>query len=116
MSDTRLQDDYNLQVRGSDIFVSLFKTKAGQFTGQEFDAAFDQFKKTGKPRIYTYFREATVSLSGAKREDLNSLWDFKDKLIALGHFFTPYESAEHLKRHFKDQLERLIDQRPHGSS
>jgi internalin A len=103
MSDTRLQDDYNRRVRTCDIFITLFKTKAGKFTGEEFDVAFDQFRKTGKSKIYTYFREGTVSLSQARRDDLTSLWDFKDKLTELGHFFTPYESAEHLKRHFKDQ-------------
>jgi hypothetical protein len=109
MSDGRLQEEYNAQVRACDIFVSLFKTKAGRFTGEEFDVAFEQFKKTGRPRIYTYFREGVVSLSQANRQDLTSLWDFKDRLTSLGHFFTTYESEEHLKRHFRDQLDMLID-------
>jgi hypothetical protein len=45
MSATRSQDEYNQAVRESDIFVSLFATKAGQFTVEEFDAALAQFQK-----------------------------------------------------------------------
>ncbi|WP_284616388.1 COR domain-containing protein [Aquabacterium humicola] len=109
MSETRLQDDYNKEVRACDVFVSLFETKAGAFSAEEFSVAFDQFRRTGKPRIYTYFKEANVSLSRAKRQDLESLWAFKDKLTELGHFFTSYESSEHLKRHFRDQIDLLLD-------
>jgi internalin A len=109
MSGTRLQDEYNARVRACDIFVSLFRTKAGQFSGEEFDVAFDQFRKTGKPKVYRYFKEGTVSVSQANRDDFTPLWDFKDKLTGLGHYWTPYESTEHLKRHFRDQLELLLD-------
>ena len=53
MSQTSLQDEYNKAVQESDIFVMLFWTKVGKFTGEEFENAFGQFKKTGKPLIYT---------------------------------------------------------------
>ena len=61
MSETRLQDEYNKAVRDCDIFVSLFFTKTGRFTEEEFDTARSQFKKTGRPRIYTFFKDAMVS-------------------------------------------------------
>src|SRR5690606_14407159 len=32
MSETRLQDEYNKEIRDCDIFVSLFFTKTGKFT------------------------------------------------------------------------------------
>jgi len=57
MSETRLQDEYNQEVRKCDIFVSLFFTKTGKFTKEEFETAFEQFNKTGKPQIYTYFKK-----------------------------------------------------------
>ncbi len=38
MSETRLQDEYQ-EVRECDIFVSLFMTKTGTFTEEEFDVA-----------------------------------------------------------------------------
>ncbi|MCH9659743.1 MAG: leucine-rich repeat domain-containing protein, partial [Bacteroidetes bacterium] len=40
MSKTRLQDEYNNVAKHSDIFVSLFFTKVGMYTLEEFEAAF----------------------------------------------------------------------------
>lgn len=66
MSETRLQDEDIKEVRACDIFVSLFKTKAGKFTAEEFDIAFEQFQKTGKPRIYSYFKGGIVNSGRSK--------------------------------------------------
>jgi hypothetical protein len=107
MSETRLQDEYNKAVRASDIFVSLFFTKTGKFTDEEFDHAHDQFKKTGKPRIYTFFKNADVK-TGAITDEILTLLQFKKKLKDLGHFHTDYNDAEHLKRQFRDQLDKLL--------
>jgi Leucine-rich repeat (LRR) protein len=108
ISETRLQDEYNEAVRNCDIFVSLFFTKTGKFTEEEFDAAYCQFKETGKPLIYTFFKNANVktgSLLKAKA-DLMSMLTFQEKLEKLGHFYTDYDDIEHLKRQFRDQLEK----------
>ena len=51
MSMTRLQDEYNKEVSTADIFVSLFMTKTGRYTEEEFDIAYKAFKATGKPLI-----------------------------------------------------------------
>jgi internalin A len=96
-------------VRASDVFISLFGTKAGKYTEQEFDAAFGQFTANGSPRIYTYFKETHVKASSAHREDLLSLWAFQDKLKELGHYPTDYENIEHLKLQFRTQLDKLLD-------
>lgn len=107
MSKTRLQDEYNRAIRECDLFVSLFMTKTGKYTEEEFDVARRTFEETGKPLIYTYFRQAKVSTSASNRDDLLSLWDFQKKLDDLGHFRTEYESIDGLKRHFRDQLDKL---------
>ena len=80
MSDTRLQDEYNKAIRACDIFVCLFFTKTGKFTEEEFDTAHRQFKDSGKPRIYTFFKNADIKTGSAREEDLNSLWAFQKKL------------------------------------
>ncbi len=51
MSYTQLQDEYNKEIRNCDMFVSLFKTKTGKYTEEEFDVAHETFKETGKPLI-----------------------------------------------------------------
>jgi Leucine-rich repeat (LRR) protein len=109
MSETRKQDDYNEKVRSCDVFVSLFKTKTGKYTEEEFDVAHAAFQESGKPLIYTYFMQTDVPNDKALREALNSLWAFQDKLTDLGHYHSRYSSIEDLKLKFKDQLESLID-------
>ena len=108
MSETRLQDEYNKKVRACDIFVSMFFTKTGKYTEEEFHTAHRQFKESGKPLIYTFFKNADIKTGSAKKQDLNSLWAFQEKLSELGHFHTVYDNTEHLKRQFKDQLEKLL--------
>ncbi len=110
MSETRLQDEYNREVRDCDIFVSLFMTKTGKFTEEEFDTAHQAFKASGSPKIYTFFKDAVTSTAKVREEDFKSLWAFQKKLKELGHFHTGYESTEHLKRQFRDQLDKLLDQ------
>lgn len=110
MSETRSQDEYNRKVRDSDIVLCLFKTKVGKFTEEEFDVAYGQFQATGTPKIFTYFKEYSISSKSAKSADLKSLEDFKQKLKDMGHFYTNYKSTEHLKLHFSDQLKMLLEQ------
>jgi hypothetical protein len=107
MSETRLQDEYNKLVKQADVFVALFRTKTGKFTEEEFSAAHEAFRQMGKPIIYTFFSEATVSLGKLKQADLETLWRFQERLRELGHFYTTYDSIEHLKRQFRDQLDKL---------
>ncbi len=108
MSATRLQDEYNKVVRDCDIFLSLFFTKVGKYTAEEFENAFGQFSETGRPYIYTYFKDEDVKISNLNKADINSKFDFQEKLKALGHFPTQYKNMEDLKYQFKMQLEKLL--------
>jgi hypothetical protein len=107
MSETRLQDEYNKALCDCDILMSLFFTKTGKFTEEEFDAAHRHFKATGRPHIYTFFKNADIKTGSARKEDMMSLWAFQEKLRGLGHFHTSYDNIEHLKRQFRDQLDKL---------
>jgi Leucine-rich repeat (LRR) protein len=109
MSETRLQDEYNEAVRDSDFFVSLFKTKTGKYTAEEFDIAHTAFRDSGKPRIYTYIMQVDGPYDMRLRGDLNSRWDFEEKLKNLGHYPTYYTSNEDLKLQFQQQLNTLIE-------
>lgn len=108
MSETRLQDEYNKAVKDCDIFVSLFCTKVGRFTEEEFDAAYGQFKSTDKPQIYTFFKKALLDIDSLPAEDFESLRAFKAKLKGLGHYPTSYNNIDDLKRQFRDQLDKLL--------
>ncbi|HAC63141.1 MAG TPA: hypothetical protein DCF68_06270, partial [Cyanothece sp. UBA12306] len=108
MSPTRLQDEYNKAITKCDVFVSLFKTKVGRYTDEEFMTALSTFKTQGKLLIYTYFKEVTINPSQINREDLISLQSFQDKLSNLGHFYTIYKNIEDLKYRFSEQLNKFI--------
>ena len=107
MSQTRLQDEYNKSIRECDLFIMLFWTKVGQYTEEEFETAFGQFKTTNKPFIFTYFKDAEISVASANKKDLMSLWAFQEKLTALGHFYTVYKNVDELKFKFNQQLDKL---------
>jgi len=108
MSQTRLQDEYNKKVRESDVFISLFFTKAGKYTVEEFETAHEQFLATGKPYVYTYFRNSPVNIGDIDEKALRSLLKFKKRLLDLGHFVTEYKDITDLKYQFRDQLDKLI--------
>ncbi|MFM9100643.1 MAG: hypothetical protein ACKOPS_04615, partial [Cyanobium sp.] len=110
MSEDRLQKEYNMAVRDCDIFLSLFKTKTGTFTEEEFNVAYQKFKESGRPLIYTYFLQPVVIADESMSKALTSLWDFKAKLKNLGHYPTECTSIEDLKLQFRTQLDLLISE------
>ncbi len=110
MSATRLQDEYNKAIQSSDIFIMLFCTKVGKYTSEEFEKAFQRFKETSKPFIYTYFKNAKEAIGSLKKEDMLSVWAFQEKLKELGHFQTEYENTDRLCLHFSQQLDKLFDE------
>ena len=108
MSATRLQDEYNKAITECDIFVSLFHTKVGKYTEEEFSTAFATFKENNKPFIYTYFKDTPPSgISKIIEDDFLSLSNFKKKLKELGHFQTIYADINDLKHQFEQQLIKL---------
>ena len=107
LSQTRLQDEYDKEIRGCDIFVMLFHTKVGRFTEEEFQTAVGQFKATNKPFIFTYFKNPQNGAGSANEQDRISLHAFQDKLKALGHFQTIYANIDQLGLHFYRQLDKL---------
>jgi uncharacterized membrane protein YeaQ/YmgE (transglycosylase-associated protein family) len=110
MSETRLQDEYNRAIRKCDVFVSLFFTKTGKYTEEEFTTAHDHFMSTGRPFIYTYFKNDSITTGKAREEDLNSLWKFERRLEELGHFPTYYKNIDQLHVKFGEQIEEMLDQ------
>ena len=108
MSQTRLQNEYNRVIRDCDIFVMLFWTKVGKYTQEEFSTAFAEFKATQRPFILTYFKDAPINTGSANRANLNSLWEFQERLNELGHFQTVYKNIDALKLHFSQQLDKLV--------
>jgi Leucine-rich repeat (LRR) protein len=108
MSQTRLQDEYNEKARGCDIFLSLYKTKVGKFTEEEFGEAHAAFRAKRKPIVYTYFKNVPIDTASIT-EEINTLLVFKKRLSGLGHYPTHYKNIEDLKLQFQQQLNKLLE-------
>ncbi len=102
-----LQDEYNKAITDCDIFVSLFHTKVGKYTEEEFIIAINAFKTNGSPLVYTYFKDTAIPISKIT-QDFLSLLNFKQKLSDLGHFFTIYSDINDLKYKFGEQLIKIL--------
>jgi hypothetical protein len=111
ISDTRLQDEYNKALGECDVALCLFFTKVGKYTAEEFDTAYQVFKNTGKPRIWTYFKNAPVNTESIT-EEFNTLLAFKKKIGDLGHFYTTYTNTDNLINRFRSQLDKILPELP----
>jgi hypothetical protein len=109
VSKTRLQDEYDRAINTGEIFVMLFFTKVGKYTAEEFETAFGSFKENDRPIVYTYFKNAPVRLGDLRKDDVLSMFNFKEKLNELGHFYTVYTDTHDLHLQFTNQLAKLTD-------
>lgn len=100
-NDERKQDEYNKYIKQSDLFLALFRTKAGKFTVEEFELARDEHREKGLPKPHVYCRD----LNEGETED-KTLSDFKKMLFEeMGYFFVRYKNKDGLNLHFVMQLQ-----------
>ena len=106
-NDKRKQDEYNEYVKQSDMFLSLFRTKAGKFTVEEFELARKEHREKGSPKPHVYCRD----LNQGETED-ETLTEFKQRLFdEMGHFFARYKNEDGLNLHFVMQLQLFENSR-----
>ena len=100
-NDRRKQDEYNDQIKASDMFLALFHTKAGKFTIEEFDVATEEFKKHASPKVYTYCKELQEN-----EVESPELVKFKERLFnEMGHYWSRYNNRDSMQLHFVMQLQ-----------
>jgi hypothetical protein len=107
ISNTRLQSEYNNAIASCDIVLCLFFTKVGKYTSEEFDTAYQIFKAEGRPKIWTYFKNAQID-TGSITDEINTLLAFKKKIGGLGHFYTEYTNIDNLINKFSRQLDLVL--------
>lgn len=107
VSHTRSQDEYNNAICNCDAFVMIYFSKVGMYTVEEFETAYNFFKKNNKPYIFIFYKNDLIPIS-IKKEDIESVWKFRAKLKELGHFPTEYRSIEELKLKLLDQIEKTF--------
>lgn len=103
-SERGLQGEYNLKLKECDLFVLLFYTKVGPYTGIEFDTALASFLQSGRPQMFVYAKEPEPG-TGIRPDE--SVQAFRLKLQVLGNFPKTYRNTEELLNHFSHELELL---------
>jgi hypothetical protein len=99
------QNEYNNALKTCDMFVSLFYTKVGKYSEEEFDIAYTAFLETGKPNIWVYFKQGFSSIN----RDILTVFNFQDKLKAIKHYYSSYNNIDDLKNQFKLQLDNFLE-------
>lgn len=95
------QNEYNDQIKASDMFLALFHTKAGKYTIEEFDVATEEFRKHASPKVYVYCK----ALEDGEQETAE-LKEFKRKLLEeMGHYWSRYNNRDSMQLHFVMQLQ-----------
>lgn len=103
----RKQEEYNAFIRDSQYFYIIFGKGNDQddnavYTIEEFDVALEQFKKSGAPRIYTYFRQLPEGESAGK--NILAFMQRLDKEI--GHYYSTFGSIDSIKLNLLLELTR----------
>ena len=97
----RKQDEYNDQIKASDMFLALFHTKAGHFTVEEFNVATEEFRKHASPKVYVYCKDIRDG-----EQETAELKEFKRKLFEdMGHYWSRYNNRDSMQLHFVMQLQ-----------
>ena len=97
----RKQDEYNEHIKDCDVFVSLFYTKAGEYTIEEYEIALKQNKKRKLPML-TFMRELE---DGIKAQD--SLIDFQKKYCKQ-YYWGKYGNNDKLHLDFALWLDKFL--------
>lgn len=104
LSIKRKQEDYNQKIRESQFFYVLFGKEAGEYTIEEFDIALEQFRKSGAPRIYTYFKRMPEGNRGASVKQFMRRLDQE-----LGHYYSVFDHIDSIKLNLLLELTRYSD-------
>ncbi len=96
----RKQEEYNEMARTSDMSFFIFFTKAGKYTEEEFNAAYEQFCASaksadgkGKPKIYIYRKNLPEGVTADA-----SLYDFLKRVDEkYGHYYGTFDHVDTVK-------------------
>jgi len=104
----RIQDYFNKEMLDCDIVIALFYTKAGAFTREEFDLAYDNLKAGKKPKfLFACFKEAKISTKDIT-EDYFEIIALRKKIQESGQLYISFDSTDSLILKLDSQINNVI--------
>lgn len=103
-----IQDYFNEKMLKCDVVIFLFWKKVGDFTKEEFDLAYKNFKEGKKPYyLYVYFKSGKVDIDEIDEEILK-IRDLKKEIAEAEQIYNEFKSKEDLILQLKKQLDLII--------
>lgn len=93
MAQGRKQEEYNEMIQKSEMCLFIFFREVGQYTQEEFEVARKHFEQTGKPKIYTYFKD--LPSGEGFSESIRSFMQMLDKQFS--HYYTVFDHIDTVK-------------------
>ncbi|MDD4664235.1 MAG: hypothetical protein PHD83_06210 [Caldisericia bacterium] len=101
-SETRKQDDFNKVLDESEIFTCLIFDRIGQYTREEFDKAYQNYKQGKNPRkFYLYFK----TLPKGKREEAIEVYELRQAIEKDEQIYREYKNPDQLKLFLNQNLD-----------
>ncbi len=100
----RKQNEYNDFIKKADFVFFIFLDKVGSYTREEFDTAYNEFRKTGFPRVFTYFYEKPQNELTIQ---VKKMMEKLDKEIH--HFYSFYRNIDTIKLAILLQVTMFFD-------
>ncbi len=93
-----------------DLVIVLFWNRLGEGTIGEYRKAVDQFKKSGKPQVYVYFKEPAQETAPEEVEKINQ---FIKQMIDVDSVIpNRFKSTEQFGERFKERFLKFLEQSP----
>ena len=101
-SETRKQDDFNKELDESEIFTCLIFDRIGQYTREEFDKAYQNYKEGKNPKkFYLYFK----TLPKRKREEAIEVYELRKAIEKDEQIYREYKNPDQLKLFLNQNLD-----------
>lgn len=110
------QDVINRQIGEYDVFVGImwrrFGTptkRADSGTLEEFEKAFNLFKKFGRPKVMFYFKRKPFYTPSIKEIDqFKKVAKFRQRVTELGVLYSEYDESIEFERKFREHMTRQL--------
>ena len=104
----RVQNRFNDELLKSDFVICLFHRKVGKFTNEEYELAYENFKRFGKPEILVMFKKASINPDEIN-DDILAIKKLRKSISASEQISENFSSNEQLILILKKQLDLHIN-------
>lgn len=105
--DSSAQERFSAEIPNCSVMIVLFHKRVGEFTKEEFDIAYNNFKQGNNPRhIFVYFKITDISMRDLNPEIIKIL-EMREQIKNDKQIYIEFETLSDLQNSLNTQLNRL---------